>query len=114
MIFEPDFWGDSLRWVNIAVSMLVVALLIAGLMKRWHVTPLRYKLMSPWIVGTYVVIAYGSGEALASGRPYGISLLLLTCDLLGLIVALIYGLDEDTLKQGRMRDHLPWSRTKTE
>lgn len=103
-----------LRWINIAAAMLVVILMIAGLMKRWNITPLRYKLMAPWIIGTYVVIAYGSGEALASNRPAGFSLLLLTCDLLGLVVALIYGIDDEHLHLGKMRDHLPWSRSKTE
>lgn len=90
---------DFLRWANTIGAIIVVALLIAGTMARWHLMPPRYKRMSPWIISTYVVIAYGSGEALASDVEPGYRILMMFCVLLGLIVALVYRLEDDRLDE---------------
>jgi cation transport ATPase len=98
---------EFLRWVNMIGAVLVVTLLIAGTMKRWAVMPGRYKRMAPWVIATYVVIAYGSGEALATEVRPGYRIVMMTCVLLGLILALLYGLDDTELDDEGVW-YLPW------
>lgn len=92
-----DLW-DVLRWFNVAASCLVVILLTAGTIKRWHVMPARFRRMAPWIIATYAVIAYGSGEVASSPThvPPGIRVALMTLALIGLLIACLYGFDDDT------------------
>lgn len=89
---NPDVW-DWLRWVNAALAGLVVVLLVAGAYARWPAMPRRFRRMTPWIVGTYVVIAYGSGEIAGSGEDVdpGLRVGLLAVVLLGLIGASVWG-----------------------
>lgn len=95
----PDvFTADILRWINVALAMIVVILMITGSMHRWAVMPARLKRVIPWVVATYVVIAYGSGEVAASDADVdpGIRVVLLILVLLGLVVALAWRITDDT------------------
>lgn len=90
--------ADFLRWTNVVLAMLVVALMITGTIRRWAVMPGRLRRVIPWVIGTYVVIAYGSGEVAASSTDVdpGIRVLLLILILLGLVVALLWRMHDDT------------------
>lgn len=92
-----DFDWDALRWVNVAASSLVVTLLVAGAWHRWHVMPPRIQRITPWVICTYVIIAYGSGEvAFMDDVAPGLRVALLTFNLIGLIIALLFRIDDDT------------------
>ena len=97
---------DVFRWVNMICAIAVVALLIMGAMHRWSTMPIRFKRITPWIIATYVVIAYGSGEALATDVEPGYRILLMMCVLLGLITALVYRMGDNSYRPGRLRDEL--------
>lgn len=99
MALEDVFLWDYFRWVNVILSMAVVSLLIAGTWHRWASMPARYKRMAPWLIGTYVVIAYGSGEAVALDVQPGVRVVLLTCNLMGLVVAILYRITDDDLTE---------------
>ena len=86
---------DAVRWFNVMAACLVVALLVAGTMVRWESMPLRIRRVIPWIIFTYVVIAYGSAEvAVTENISPGFRVMLMTLNLLGLIVALIFDFTE--------------------
>lgn len=91
---SPELW-DWLRWVNAALAGLVVALLIAGAVARWTHMPQRFKRITPWVIFTYVILAYGSGEVAAADDPVdpGLRVGLLVLNLCGLIVALVWRMD---------------------
>lgn len=96
---SPDLiTADTLRWVNVVLAMLVVILMITGSMRRWGSLPARLRRVVPWVIATYVVIAYGSGEVAASGADVdpGIRVVLLILVLLGLVVALAWRISDDT------------------
>ena len=83
--------GDALRWLNVVLSMIVVAALVAGAFHRWHVMPKRFQRITPWVIGTYVIIA----AAAADVEP-GLRVALLTLDLIGLVIVLLYRIGDDT------------------
>lgn len=87
---------DIVRWFNVALSSVVVALLIAGAVARWDVMPKRFRRITPWVVSTYVIIAYGSGEAATSSTSPGYRVLLLALTLIGLVIALLYRIGDET------------------
>lgn len=84
---------DWLRWLNVLMAGVVVLLLTAGAVARWHVMPKRIRRIAPWIIGTYVIVAYGSGEIAASSVDVdpGLRVWLLLIDLAGLLAALAWG-----------------------
>lgn len=86
---SPEMW-DWLRWANIALSGLVVVLLTMGAVARWDHMPRRFKRMTPWVIFTYVIIAYGSGEALSQDVDPGLRVGLMLLNLCGLVVALVW------------------------
>lgn len=86
---------DWLRWANVALAGLVVMLLVMGTIARWRVMPGRLRRIVPWIICTYVVLAYGSGEAARQDTPPGVRVALTACVLSGLVVALLYRIGED-------------------
>lgn len=86
-------WFELVRWVNVVLSGLVVVLLIAGSWARWPVMPPRFKRIAPWVIATYVVLAYGSGEAAQQGAPVGVRVALFAVTLMGLVIALLYRID---------------------
>lgn len=86
---NPEMW-DWLRWANVALSCLVVVLLVAGATARWDHMPPRFKRITPWVICTYVIIAYGSGEALATDVEPGLRIGLMALNLCGLLVALVW------------------------
>lgn len=88
---------DLMRWINVALSGAVVALLITGAMHRWEHMPRRFKRITPWVIGTYVISAYGSGEIAASDVeiPIGFRVVLLMVNLIGLLIALLLGMGDD-------------------
>lgn len=88
--------GDTLRWINVFLSSMVVALLIAGAWLRWDTMPRRFKRITPWVICTYVILAYGSGEAATSDASPGLRVSLLVLDLIGLIIALLYRIGDET------------------
>lgn len=86
---------DWLRWVNVCLAMVDVMLLIAGSIARWKAMPRRFKRIVPWVIATYVVLAYGSGEAARQETPAGVRVALTACVLSGLMVALLYRIGDD-------------------
>lgn len=89
--------ADVLRWAIVTLAALDGALLTAGTIKRWDVLPPLLRRVVPWVIGTYVVIAYGAGEVAAHHTPVpaGFRLVLTLVDLLGLAAALSYRIHED-------------------
>lgn len=89
--------ADVLRWINVGLSGAVVSLLIIGALHRWDTMPRRYKRVTPWIIGTYAIIAYGSGEIAAGDLevPLGLRVGMLMIDLAGLLIALLFGIGDD-------------------
>lgn len=87
---------DMVRWFNVVLSSVVVALLIAGSVMRWDVMPKRFRRITPWVISTYVIIAYGSGEAATSNTSPGYRVLLLALTLIGLVIALLYRIGDET------------------
>lgn len=90
----PETW-DWLRWVNVVLSGLVVVLLVMGATARWDHMPARFKRIVPWVILTYVIIAYGSGEVATSSETVdpGLRVGLMMLNLTGLIVALVWRMD---------------------
>lgn len=88
--------SDFVRWLNVAASCIVVALITMGTYARWEYLPPRFRRILPWIVMTYGIIAYGSAEvALSDAHPpqgYRVVMMLLT--LCGLVIALLYGITD--------------------
>lgn len=87
---------EALRWTNVALSMVAVGLLIAGTMFRWDEMPARLRRIAPWVVCTYAIIAYGSGEAAATDAEPGLRILFLALNLVGLLIALLYRFGHET------------------
>lgn len=88
---------DLVRWINVALSSLVVVLLLIGTIYRWDTMPKRIQRISPWVICTYAIIAYGSGEiATTSDVDPGIRVTLMLLDLCGLLVALLYRFGDDS------------------
>jgi hypothetical protein len=88
---SPEVW-DWLRWVNVALAGAVVVLLVAGAIIRWEHMPKRFQRISPWVILTYVILAYGSAEV-ATSSDYidpGLRVGLLVLNLCGLLVALVW------------------------
>lgn len=88
---------DTVRWINVALSGLVVVLLLIGAIYRWDSMPKRFQRITPWVIGTYVIIAYGSGEVAATADvDPGIRVALMFLDLCGLVVALLYRFGDES------------------
>lgn len=87
---------DLIRWLNVALAMAVVVLLVTGAVYRWHAMPKRFQRITPWVIGTYVIIAYGSGEAATADAPPGLRVSLLALDLIGLVIALLYRIGDES------------------
>lgn len=89
--------SDTMRWVNVAAASVVVSLLIAGTMCRWEEMPPRIRRIVPWVILTYVIVAYGHAEIAWSTDhpPEGYRLILSLLNLCGLIIALVYGFSDD-------------------
>lgn len=95
-------WG-WLRWVNCVLAMLVVILLVTGTVARWDHMPRRFRRIVPWVIATYVVIAYGSGEVATAEEPIdpGFRVFLMTLVLTGLAVSAMYRLGEPDYDESR-------------
>lgn len=89
-----DLWADSdvVRWLDVALAMTAVVIMTATAVERWPSMSRHDRQVVPWIIATYVVIAYGHGEIAAADLPVppGFRLILNTVVLGGLIVALLY------------------------
>lgn len=88
---SPETW-DWLRWLNAGLSGLVVILLVMGAVARWAHMPSRFQRIAPWVIFTYVILAYGSGEVASADSDVdpGLRVGLLVLNLCGLIVALLW------------------------
>ena len=88
--------SDTLRLINVLLSSAVVVAMIIGAMRRWDGMPVRVKRIAPWVIGTYVIIAYRSGELLAQPGETdpGLGVILFTLNLIGLLIALVWRIDE--------------------
>lgn len=88
---------DLIRWFNVALAGAATVLLTMGTVRRWHVTPPRLKRTLPWVIATYAVIAYGSGEIAASSVdfPVGLRVAMMLLVLFGLVGSLLYGINDD-------------------
>ncbi len=84
-----------------AASSIAASLLIAGAILRWEHMPLRIQRIIPWVILTYVIIAYGSAEIAWSENPVpqGYRVVLLMLNLLGLIIALLFGFADKDYEQ---------------
>lgn len=89
--------ADTLRWLIVALASVDGALLLAGSIKRWDTMPPRLRRVVPWVIGTYVALAYGAAEVAAhhTAVPGGVRLVVTLVDLTGLGIALSYKIDED-------------------
>ena len=81
---------DVVRWINVVLAMGAVCLLVSGTIQRWHDMPKRIQRIAPWVACTYVIVAYGSGEAAAQDAEPWLRVLLMTLNLCGLLIALLY------------------------
>ena len=90
--------ADIVRWANVALASIVVVAMVAGTVARWDIMPSRLRRIVPWVILTYVVIAYGSGEVASSTEPVdpGLRVFLLVGTLSGLAIALLYKIHDDT------------------
>lgn len=89
--------ADWFRYANAALASLVVLLLSLGATARWETMPSRFKRITPWVVMTYAVIAYGSAEIAVAPEPVdlGLRVILMALTLIGLVIALLYGITDD-------------------
>lgn len=89
--------SDALRWLVVAAAIAVVSFMLAGCFARWETFTPRLKRIVPWVVATYVVIAYGAGEVASSPNPppAGIRVILMLLVLFGLVIALSYKITEE-------------------
>ena len=87
---------EWLRWVNCGLAMLVVVLLVMGTVARWHQMPAGFRRLVPWVIATYVVIAYGSGEVATAEDPIdpGFRVFLMTLVLTGLAISAMWRIGE--------------------
>ncbi len=83
---------DGLRILNVALAMVTVSLLVTAGVVRWRIMPFPLRRLYPWIVATYVVIAYGSGEALADDVRPGVRVILMCLCLIGMVIAGLFNL----------------------
>lgn len=88
--------ADLVRWINLTLSSAVVILMIMGTMKRWEDLPARLKRIIPWVIFTYVILAYSSGEVLHEPgvADPGYRVILLLLNLVGLLIALLWEFDK--------------------
>lgn len=89
--------ADLARWLIVLIAGLDVVLMTAGSIKRWDTFTPRLRRIIPWVVMTYVTIAYGAAEVAANKTPVppGLRVPFMALVLLGLFVALVYRIDED-------------------
>lgn len=89
--------ADFFRWANVILAFAAVMLLTAGTVARWKHMPARIRRAMPWVIATYAVIAYGSGEIASSHDPVdpGLRVALMLLILLGLVGTLLFGLTSE-------------------
>lgn len=87
---------DVGRVVNAVLSSIVVMVMIMGLMRHWDEMPRKVRHIGPWVIGTYVIIAYGSGSLAAEPGdiPAGYRVGLMMLNLTGLLIVLLWHFDE--------------------
>lgn len=90
-----EMW-DALRWVNAGIASLVVVLMTTDAIYRWDTLTARMQRVVPWVICTYVVIAYGSGEVAAQEAHVepGLRVTFLSLTLIGLVIALLYRMSD--------------------
>lgn len=86
---SAEAW-DWMRWVNAGLAGLALMLLTLETTRRWDQMNRRLRRLVPWVLATYAVIAYGSGELAASAQRVdpGLRVGLMLVVLLGLAGAL--------------------------
>lgn len=90
-----ETWWDLMRWGNVALASISVALLTATTIRRWDLLPKRIRRISVWFILILAVTAYGSGEAATQEVPPGYRVLLMLLALAGLIVTILYRFNDD-------------------
>lgn len=97
MILIHALQWEGWRYVNAVLALFVVVLLSWGCTVRWHEMPTRIQRIAPWVILTYAIIAYGSVDLATQATPVpaGIRVLLTTLDLVGLLIALLYGIQDE-------------------
>lgn len=100
-----DSVWEWFRVFNAGLSLFVFALILAGTVARWDKVPIRFRRIIPWIAMTYGIIAYGSLEIVRSDVfvPPGFRVGLMTLTLLGLFVAMLYGIGDQSYVMARRR-----------
>lgn len=93
VLIEWDGW----RWVNAALALLAVMALSFGTRVRWKYMTRRLRRIVLWVILTYAIIAYGSTEVALSNPDVsaGLRVFLTTLNLVGLNIALLYGITDD-------------------
>lgn len=87
---------DAGRVLNAAISSAVVIMMSMGLTLHWKEFPPKVRHIGPWVVGTYVIIAYGSATLAAEPGeiPAGYRVGFMMFDLIGLLIVLVWHFDE--------------------
>ena len=88
---------DVVRWANALIASGIVMVMTMDSIHRWSTLTKRMQRVVPWVVMTYVVIAYGSGEVAAQDPPVqpGLRVVLMSLTLIGLVIALVYRLSDE-------------------
>ena len=81
---------EVLRWVNVALSMLLLMVVVAATVLHLEQLTPREKRIRPWSLALLATIAYGSGEAAQQGATAGIRTPILALVLTGLLLATCY------------------------
>lgn len=83
---------DTGRWFNAVLAACVVIIMIIGTMLHWDEMPKRVQRIAPWVIITYVIIAYGSGTLAAHPGevPPGYRVGAMMLNLVGLLISLLW------------------------
>lgn len=83
-------WVDVLRWFNVALASVAVALLISGTMYRADRLTPRERRARPWVIAVLGVVAYGAAESAVQHVEPGVRVPAMLVALLGLCGAMLY------------------------
>lgn len=89
------FW-EGVRVANMVLSLIAFGLMVMTAIAHWDEMPTRMRRIIPWVAATYGIIAYGTLEVLRSDvyvAP-GMRVGLLAINLVGLLIAMLYRMND--------------------